>query len=167
MSTAEYAEHRHWERRYEQEPTDYDWLLSFADLADLIREFVRESDALLVPGCGNAPFSPDLYDGGFCNQTAVDFSSVVIDQTTYVGKQPSASRKAPKGKQHGISPGTPVQVYSKSKGIWCQGTVVRMVNREAAEVAYHPGSRRDKEPRRKVLRVDSENLRWDTAGQVP
>jgi ubiquinone/menaquinone biosynthesis C-methylase UbiE len=80
MSTAEYAEHRYWERRYEQEPTDYDWLLSFADLADLIREFVRESDALLVPGCGNAPFSPDLYDGGFCNQTAIDFSKVVIDQ---------------------------------------------------------------------------------------
>ena len=94
-------------------------------------------------------------------------SSVVIDQTTYEGKQPSTSRRAPKGKRHGISPGTPVQVYSKSKGIWCQGTVVRMVNREAAEVAYHPGSRRDKEPRRKVLRMDSENLRWNTVGRVP
>ena len=35
---------------------------------------------IMVPGCGNAEFSEDLYDAGFENQVNIDISEVVIKQ---------------------------------------------------------------------------------------
>ena len=35
--------------------------------------------SILIVGCGNAPFSEDLYDDGFTNITNNDISEVVID----------------------------------------------------------------------------------------
>lgn len=64
-----------------------------------------------------------------------------------------------------IAAGRPVQVYSKSKGIWCQGRVVRVVDQEAVEVAYRLKPR-EKERSKKVS-VDSENLRWVWGTQGP
>jgi EEF1A lysine methyltransferase 4 len=34
----------------------------------------------LILGCGNAKFSEELYDAGYCNQWNVDISDVVIEQ---------------------------------------------------------------------------------------
>lgn len=35
---------------------------------------------ILILGCGNADFGPDLYDDGFENIVNVDYSEVVIKQ---------------------------------------------------------------------------------------
>ena len=64
--------------------------------------YVKKNDLVLIPGCGNAPFSPvrselisgawhfdlsstrlqDMYDAGFVYQVCLDTSTVVVDQMT-------------------------------------------------------------------------------------
>lgn len=71
----------YWNDRYgtwAQDP--FDWLFTYGDLAHFIAAFFRKTDSLLVPGCGNAPFSPDLFDAGYTRQRCVDLSAVVIEQ---------------------------------------------------------------------------------------
>ena len=50
-----------------------------------------------------------------------------------------------------------MQIYSKAKDIWCDGSVLQIINDEVAEVSYAaPGGKK----RVKMLRLDSENLKW-------
>ena len=88
-------------------------------------------------------------------------SSVGIDQ----GAMSKSKRLQERPVVNKIAAGRPVQVYSKSKGIWCQGRVVRVVDHEAVEVAYRLKPR-EKERSKKVS-VDSENLRWVWGTQGP
>ena len=55
-------------------------LFKYEHLAHIIGAFFGKSERLLIPGCGNAPFSPDLYAAGFERQVNIDTSSVVIEQ---------------------------------------------------------------------------------------
>jgi len=76
-----YGEGDYWDDRYgtwAQDP--YDWLWEWKDLAEPIAALVSTEDRVLVPGCGNAPFSPDMYDAGFTEQLNFDTSDVVIEQ---------------------------------------------------------------------------------------
>lgn len=59
----------------------------------------------------------------------------------------------------GPAVGAHVQVYSKSKNVWCQGRVLRVINSEAVEVEYLPPGGRTTQ--RKSLRMDSANLSVD------
>lgn len=45
-----------------------------------MKTLMSVEDSILVPGCGNAPLSADMYDAGFVNQLNFDTSSVVIEQ---------------------------------------------------------------------------------------
>eukprot|EP01046_Picozoa_sp_COSAG06_P024150 COSAG06_NODE_1953_length_7994_cov_40.573583_2_plen_450_part_00 len=63
-------------------------------------------------------------------------------------------------------PGSAVQIWSKSSQTWCRGQVVKVVSGvgtggggDAVDVAYIVGGRDTKE-RRKVVRIDSENLQF-------
>ena len=40
----------------------------------------KKNMKILILGCGNADFGPDLYDDGFENIVNVDYSEVVINQ---------------------------------------------------------------------------------------
>jgi len=80
-TTTKYGEGNYWDTRYGEWAQDpYDWLFEWPDVAAPTAAFVAQSDRILLPGCGNAPFSPDLYDAGYTNQVNVDTSVVVIDQ---------------------------------------------------------------------------------------
>ena len=46
----------------------------------IFERYLDSDDRVFVPGCGNAPFSPDMYDAGFTNQLCCDTSDVVIKQ---------------------------------------------------------------------------------------
>jgi hypothetical protein len=94
-------------------------------------------------------------------QSGRRLSSVGIDQ----GAMSKSKRLPERPAANEIAPGRPVQVYSKSKGIWCQGKVVRLVDHEAVEVAYRLKPR-EKE-RSKKISVDSEHLRWVWGTQGP
>ena len=41
------------------------------DVADVTNTLISTKDRLLLPGCGNAPFSPDMYDAGYKNQVCL------------------------------------------------------------------------------------------------
>ena len=76
-------------------------------------------------------------------------------------QQPASKRSGKQAAQPAPLPrvGTRVQVYSKTKDLWCEGRVVKIVNGEAVEVTYTV-SRRDTKERTKTLRIDSDNLAW-------
>jgi SAM-dependent methyltransferase len=56
------------------------WSAVNKDLLPLIHCFIKKSDAILIPGCGNAPFSADLHAMGFVDQANIDLSRPVIRQ---------------------------------------------------------------------------------------
>jgi len=86
-----YGEAAYWDDRYrEVEDADggedtmsspFDWLFSYQDVREIIRTLIpdQKTPAFLV-GCGNAPFSVDMYNDGYNSIRNSDYSKVVIDQ---------------------------------------------------------------------------------------
>jgi len=59
----EYGQKEYWDSRYDQEADDasFDWFKSYADLKDLIREFIPDKcSKVLMLGCGNSKLSEDV-----------------------------------------------------------------------------------------------------------
>jgi SAM-dependent methyltransferase len=79
-----YGDLEYWEGRYNENDgklkDPFDWLFTYADVAPLLEAFVDKSDHILMQGCGNAPFSKDMYNAGYNRQTNIDYSEVVIEQ---------------------------------------------------------------------------------------
>lgn len=50
------------------------------ELCSHLHKYIKLSDAILIPGCGNSSLSADLYDVGYSNITNIDVSEVVIKQ---------------------------------------------------------------------------------------
>lgn len=67
----------YWEERFSHELA-YDWLLSYDQVAHRLSKYLTQTSRILVVGCGNAPFSIDLYDAGYKNIVNVDYSPTVI-----------------------------------------------------------------------------------------
>jgi EEF1A lysine methyltransferase 4 len=84
----EYGSHDYWNKRFTSEES-FEWLLSYAQLAPQLEPLLnayqtddnngRAEIRILMVGCGNAPFSADLYHAGFTNITNIDYSETVID----------------------------------------------------------------------------------------
>jgi len=76
-----YDDGEYWDNRYNEWASDpYDWLVEFKDMELFISKLFDPSEEVLCPGCGNAPFHPDMYDAGWTKQICLDTSKVVIDQ---------------------------------------------------------------------------------------
>jgi EEF1A lysine methyltransferase 4 len=95
----DYASRSYWETRFSAEE-EYEWLLSYERLRHQIEPLLSVSTPslgstaafaasetpsaqngmprVLVVGCGNSPFSADLYDGGCHNILNIDYSQNVI-----------------------------------------------------------------------------------------
>lgn len=78
----EYGSTDYWNQRYGREHMDpYDWLFDYKELETIIHKLIPEKKVpILLIGCGNAPFSGDLFCGGYTNLTNTDISTVVIEQ---------------------------------------------------------------------------------------
>lgn len=77
-SNSLYGTKDYWEERFSEEK-DYEWLLSYAQLASQLTPYLQQPGSrILVIGCGNAPFSADMYDAGYHNIVNVDYSETVI-----------------------------------------------------------------------------------------
>ena len=75
---SEYNSLDYWEERFTKEET-YEWLLSYDQLATKLSKYLTTKTCrILVVGCGNAPFSTDLYDAGYHNLVNIDYSVSVI-----------------------------------------------------------------------------------------
>jgi EEF1A lysine methyltransferase 4 len=87
-SNKEYGSHAYWETRFAAEES-FEWLLSYAQLAPQLEPLLdacqtggdneRAEIRILMVGCGNAPFSADMYHAGYTNITNIDYSETVID----------------------------------------------------------------------------------------
>jgi SAM-dependent methyltransferase len=78
-SNSLYGSKEYWEERYSKEK-DYEWLLSFEQLASQLTPFLQQApnSRILMLGCGNSPFSADMYDAGYHNIVNIDYSEIVI-----------------------------------------------------------------------------------------
>lgn len=70
-----------WDMKYATTPEAQEWLLGYSDIAKFFKATVKNQESkILIVGCGDAPFSADLYAAGYRNITNVDNSSVCIEK---------------------------------------------------------------------------------------
>lgn len=74
-----FSKREYWEERFEEEES-YEWLVKFADVQQIITPLLKQTDSILIVGCGNSSFSKDLYNAGYENIVNIDYSSVLIDK---------------------------------------------------------------------------------------
>jgi len=76
-----YAGEEYWNKRYDAHSDAYDWLIKYSHFKEQgLNSFIEFEDKILMLGCGNAQFSPDLYDDGYCHIQNIDLSPTVIQQ---------------------------------------------------------------------------------------
>eukprot|EP00455_Lapot_gusevi_P005374 TRINITY_DN1228_c0_g1_i1.p1 TRINITY_DN1228_c0_g1~~TRINITY_DN1228_c0_g1_i1.p1 ORF type:complete len:231 (-),score=74.87 TRINITY_DN1228_c0_g1_i1:39-683(-) len=72
-----YKQKTYWDERFSKEEK-YDWLTRYDGVKDLLAQYVKRTDRILMIGCGNSTLSQDMYDDGYENITNIDYSDVVI-----------------------------------------------------------------------------------------
>jgi ubiquinone/menaquinone biosynthesis C-methylase UbiE len=77
---AQYGKTSYWDERYTKDPEPFDWYQRYSGIKDLIAQYIKKSDNILMAGCGNSRLSEDMYDDGYTTVANVDISRVVIDQ---------------------------------------------------------------------------------------
>jgi len=77
---AQYGKTSYWDERYTKDPEPFDWYQRYSGIKDLIAQYVKKSDNILMSGAGNSRLSEDMYDDGYTTIANIDISRVCIDQ---------------------------------------------------------------------------------------
>jgi len=81
MGRGGYGNVEFWDDYYVTDrPEPYDWFFSAKHLTPLLKLILRPSDEILMVGCGNAPFSEELYALGYDRQVNNDNCELVVLQ---------------------------------------------------------------------------------------
>lgn len=59
----------------------------YLELCSHLHKYIKQTDNILITGCGNSSLSADLYDVGFSNITNIDVSEVAIKQMKNINAQ--------------------------------------------------------------------------------
>ncbi|KAJ8607281.1 hypothetical protein CTAYLR_009536 [Chrysophaeum taylorii] len=80
MGRGAYGTVEFWDEWYaEDDHADYDWLLAWDDFGEAIESLIGDHDKrVLVVGCGNSPFSSELFARGYRNVVNVDNCESII-----------------------------------------------------------------------------------------
>lgn len=78
-NNTDYGKKQYWDERFSNED-QYEWLVSYSDVAQQLAPFLSADSRILVVGCGNSSFSADLYDAGYHQIYSLDYSKVVIEE---------------------------------------------------------------------------------------
>lgn len=70
----------YWDETYAKRDSHFDWFVSFDDVRGILEPLLPNKNAkILIPGCGDAPFTRDLcVRGGYARLVNVDASEVVV-----------------------------------------------------------------------------------------
>ncbi|PJF19192.1 hypothetical protein PSACC_01034 [Paramicrosporidium saccamoebae] len=74
-----YRELEYWNQRYKDDTNTYDWLMTFERLRPLVLPLMKETDSVLILGCGNSTLSEQLYEDGFPHVVSIDYSEPVVE----------------------------------------------------------------------------------------
>merc|ERR1711907_437420 len=90
-SAVKYGNLGYWEARYRGDPTKvaFDWYLTYNGLQEVLVPHLRETDRILVVGCGVSRMPAQLYDDGYHNVTSIDIAPTAIRmmQEEYKGRK--------------------------------------------------------------------------------
>ncbi|TPX30579.1 hypothetical protein SmJEL517_g05883 [Synchytrium microbalum] len=74
-----YGTKEYWDSRYEQEiGSTFDWFKTFEALRPHLEELIPKFARIIHLGTGNSTLPEDMFDTGYHNQVAMDYSPVVI-----------------------------------------------------------------------------------------
>ena len=51
---AQYGKSEYWEDRYQKDKEQFDWYQRYAQLSDIVTQYVNKGDNILNVGCGNS-----------------------------------------------------------------------------------------------------------------
>ncbi|XP_017469332.1 PREDICTED: methyltransferase-like protein 13 [Rhagoletis zephyria] len=78
-SHEEFAQPEYWNSFFTKRGEKaFEWYGEYLELCEHIHKYVKNTDQILMLGCGNSQLSMDMYDSGFRNITNIDISTVAI-----------------------------------------------------------------------------------------
>ncbi|KAJ1435661.1 hypothetical protein B484DRAFT_417036, partial [Ochromonadaceae sp. CCMP2298] len=77
---AQYGKTSYWDERYTKDPEPFDWYQRYSGIRDLVNQYVKREDVILMAGAGNSRLTEDMFEDGYATITNIDVSRVVIDQ---------------------------------------------------------------------------------------
>jgi len=61
---AQYGKTTYWDERYTKDPEPFDWYQRYSGIRDLINQYVKREDVILMAGCGNSRLTEDMFEDG-------------------------------------------------------------------------------------------------------
>ncbi|XP_047519187.1 eEF1A lysine and N-terminal methyltransferase homolog [Pieris napi] len=80
-SHKEFSDKDYWNKFFKKRGNKaFEWYGEYLELCTYLHKYIKQTDKILIPGCGNSSLSADLYDVGLKQITNIDVSEVVIRQ---------------------------------------------------------------------------------------
>ncbi|KAF7459153.1 putative methylase [Cryptosporidium felis] len=76
---ADYGTREYWEERYRKDSNPYDWYQRWENMKDIIKDYLKLEDKILVIGNGTSRLPEEMYDDGFRIIEAMDISEVAVE----------------------------------------------------------------------------------------
>ncbi|XP_011210039.2 eEF1A lysine and N-terminal methyltransferase homolog [Bactrocera dorsalis] len=93
-SHEEFAQPEYWNSFFTKRGEKaFEWYGEYLELCEQIHKYVKNTDQILMLGCGNSQLSMDMYDSGFRNITNIDISTVAIRKMLEVNAHKRESMK--------------------------------------------------------------------------
>jgi len=61
---AQYGKTTYWDERYTKDPEPFDWYQRYSGVRDLVNQYVKREDVILMSGCGNSRLTEDMFEDG-------------------------------------------------------------------------------------------------------
>ncbi|CAI5732256.1 unnamed protein product [Peronospora destructor] len=77
---AQYGKVTYWEERYAKDSEPFDWYQRYEGLKELLNQYVKKTDNILMAGAGNSRLSEEMVNDDYQKVMNVDVSEIVIQQ---------------------------------------------------------------------------------------
>eukprot|EP00644_Phytophthora_capsici_P009139 jgi/Phyca11/504226/fgenesh2_kg.PHYCAscaffold_6_\ len=77
---AQYGKASYWDERYTKDSEQFDWYQRYGGLKELLNQYVKKTDNILMAGAGNSRLSEEMVNDGYQKLMNVDVSEIVIKQ---------------------------------------------------------------------------------------